>query len=49
MKLLVFRYDKAAQAQEDTEESLKRRPLSANEPQEPPQVDIMVDIFMACK
>ncbi|XP_015752501.1 PREDICTED: dynein heavy chain 12, axonemal-like [Acropora digitifera] len=38
-KLLLSKlYDKAAQAQEDTEESLKRRPLSANEPQEPAQM-----------
>jgi len=37
--LLSFRYEKAAQAQEDTEESLKRRPMSASEPELPSQVN----------
>lgn len=32
------RYNKAAKAKEDTEESLKRRPLSAGEPEMPSQV-----------
>jgi len=36
--LLSLRYDKAFQAKEDTEESLKRRPMSAGEPEMPSQV-----------
>ena len=36
--LLSFRYEKALQAKEDTDESLKRRPMSAGEPEMPSQV-----------
>jgi len=35
---LYNRYEKAVHAQEETEESLKRRPMSAGEPEMPSQV-----------